>query len=80
MSCASRFLFETESLQSITHASIICRMQSMINLVSRKDPQYIFFLMWQNEMRELAAGVYNLMKSSRTALEAGLPTLSLMFS
>ena len=33
----------------------------------RKDPQYIFFLMWQKEMRELAAGVYNLMQSSRTA-------------
>ena len=35
--------------------------------VFRKDPQYIFFLMWQKEMRELVAGVYNLMQSSRTA-------------
>jgi len=32
----------------------------------RKDPQYVFFLLWQKEMRELAAGVYNLMKSSKT--------------
>ena len=29
----------------------------------RKDPQYIFYLMWQKEMREIAAGVYNLLHS-----------------
>ena len=28
----------------------------------RKDPQYVFFLLWQKELRELSAGVYNLMK------------------
>ena len=31
----------------------------------RKDPQYVFYLLWQKEMRELAAGVYNLLKSSK---------------
>ena len=28
----------------------------------RKDPQYVFFLLWQKELRQLSAGVYNLMK------------------
>ena len=28
----------------------------------RKDPQYVFYLLWQKEMRELSAGVYNLLK------------------
>ena len=31
----------------------------------RKDPQYVFFLLWQKEMRELSLGVYNLLKSTR---------------
>ena len=31
----------------------------------RKDPQYVFFLLWQKELRELAAGVYNLLKGRR---------------
>ena len=31
----------------------------------RKDPQYVFFLFWQKELRELAAGVYNLLKGRR---------------
>ena len=31
----------------------------------RKDYQYVFFLLWQKEMRELSAGMYNLMKSTR---------------
>ena len=31
----------------------------------RKDPQYVFFLLWQKEMRELSAGVYNLLKGTR---------------
>ena len=31
----------------------------------RKDNQYVFYLLWQKEMRELAAGVYNLMKGTR---------------
>ena len=30
----------------------------------RKDPQYVFFLLWQKKMRELSAGVYNLMKGT----------------
>ena len=31
----------------------------------RKDYQYTFFLLWQKEMRELSAGIYNLMKCTR---------------
>ena len=31
----------------------------------RKDPQYVFYLLWQKEMREISSGVYNLLKSSR---------------
>ena len=31
----------------------------------RKDPQYVFYLLWQKEMREISLGVYNLLKSSR---------------
>ena len=36
----------------------------------RKDPQYVFFLLWLKELRELSAGVYNLMK--RTC-QQGMP-------
>ena len=32
----------------------------------RKDPQYVFFLLWQKEMREIACGVYNLFKTSKS--------------
>ena len=31
----------------------------------RKNPQYVFYLLWQKEMWELSAGVYNLLKSTR---------------
>ena len=31
----------------------------------RKDPQYVFYLLWQKEMREISSGVYNLLKSTR---------------
>ena len=30
-----------------------------------KDDQYVFYLLWQKEMREISAGVYNLLKSTR---------------
>ena len=30
-----------------------------------KDPQYVFYLLWKKEMRELSSGVYNLLKSTR---------------
>ena len=30
-----------------------------------KDDQYVFYLLWQKEMRELQAGVYNLLKGTR---------------
>ena len=32
----------------------------------RKDPQYVFFLLWHKEMREIACGVYNLLKTSKS--------------
>ena len=32
----------------------------------RKNAQYVFYLLWQKEMRELSAGVYNLLKSTRS--------------
>ena len=32
----------------------------------RKDPQYVFYLLWQKELRELSAGVYNLQKCTRS--------------
>ena len=31
----------------------------------RKDPQYVFYLLWQKELCELASGVYNLLKCTR---------------
>ena len=31
----------------------------------RKDDQYVFYLLWQKEMGELAAGVYNFLKGTR---------------
>ena len=31
----------------------------------RKEDQYVFFLLWQKEMRELASGVYNMLKGTR---------------
>ena len=30
----------------------------------RKEAAYVFYLLWQKEMRELASGVYNLLKST----------------
>ena len=43
--------------------------QRLLNKDSRfrKDPQYVFYLLWQKEMRELSAGVYNLLKQSRAS-------------
>ena len=31
----------------------------------RKCPQYVFYLLWQKEMREIAAGVYNMLNSKK---------------
>ena len=43
--------------------------QRLLNKDSRfrKDPQYVFYLLWQKELRELSAGVYNLLKQSRAS-------------
>ena len=38
----------------------------------RKDPRYVFYLLWLKEMRELSAGVYNVLKShSARPMSAG---------
>ena len=39
----------------------------LLNRDSRfhKAPRYVFYLLWQKEMRELSAGVYNLLKTTR---------------
>ena len=31
----------------------------------RKDAQYVFYLLWQKELRELSAGIYNMLKNTR---------------
>ena len=31
----------------------------------RKDPQYVFYLLWQHELKQLSAGIYNLLKSGK---------------
>ena len=31
----------------------------------RKDPRYVFYLLWHKELREVSAGVYNLLKSHK---------------
>ena len=31
----------------------------------RKDAQYVFYLLWKKELRELSAGIYNMMKNTR---------------
>ena len=31
----------------------------------RKHDQYVFYFLWQKEMRELASGVYNMLKGTR---------------
>ena len=31
----------------------------------RKEDQYVFYLLWQKELRELASGIYNLLKGTR---------------
>ena len=30
----------------------------------RKDAQYVFFLLWQQEMRQISAGIYNVLKTT----------------
>ena len=31
----------------------------------RKDAQYVFYQLWQEELRELSAGIYNMLKNTR---------------
>ena len=31
----------------------------------RKDPRYVFYLLWHKELREVSAGMYNLLKSHK---------------
>ena len=37
----------------------------------RKDAQYVFFLLWQHEIKQLSAGIYNLLKSIKSAIPVG---------
>ena len=30
----------------------------------RKSPEYVFYYLWQKEIRELSSGIYNVMKST----------------
>ena len=49
------------------HLDVMCFQSRLLNKDSRfrKDAQYVFYLLWQKEMRQLASGVYNLLKSTR---------------
>lgn len=51
-------------LVSFTHVVYEYAKSRLLNKDSRfrRDPQYVFFLLWQKELRQLSAGVYNLMK------------------
>ena len=51
--------------EKLSHSEYIKSL--LLNKDSRflKDAQYVFYLLWQKEMRELSAGVYNLLKSTR---------------
>ena len=71
MSCAFPFSFRMENSESMTnfekeisHSEYI--KSRLLNKDSRfrKDPQYVFYLLWQKELRELAAGVYNVLQSN----------------
>jgi len=72
MLCAFRYCFLMVTLESINHArrnsfTLEYEKSHLLNKDSRfrKDPQYVFFLLWQKEMREIASGVYNVMKSTK---------------
>ena len=45
----------------LSHAEFIKSRLWNVDDRFRKDPQYIFYLLWQKEMREIAAGVYNVL-------------------
>ncbi len=70
MSCAFRLSFLRESLvtpgSELPHSEYI--KLRLYNKDSRfcNDAQYMFYLLWQKEMRELSPGVYNLLKSTRS--------------
>ena len=50
----------------ISHSEYIKSRLLNVDSHFRKDPQYMFYLLWQKEMQELSAGVYNLLKCTRT--------------
>ena len=62
-------LFPTGEFQSgeheLSHSEYI--KSRLLNKDSRfrKDAQYVFYLLWQKEMKQLSAGVYNLLKTTR---------------
>ena len=50
---------------NITHSEYV--KSRLLNRDSsfRKDPQYVFYLLWKKELRELSAGIYNMLKNTR---------------
>ena len=62
--------------QKISHSEYI--KSRLLNKDSRfqKDPQYVFYLLWQKELRELSSGMYNLLKCTRGQPKSVSPLLS----
>lgn len=53
-------------VKKITAANYIKSRLLNVDARFHKDPQYVFFLLWQKELRELNAGVYNVLKTYRS--------------
>ncbi len=41
----------------------------------RKDPQYVFYLLWNKELREVSSGVYNVLKTSKSSIPMSVSSL-----
>ena len=52
--------------QKISHSEFIKSRLYNKDSRFRKDPQYVFYLLWQKELRELASGVYNTLKTTKS--------------
>ena len=52
--------------EKLSHSEYIKSRLLNVDSRFRKDSQYVFYLLWQKEMRELSAGVYNLLKCTRS--------------
>ena len=65
VSLASPELYIIVKKKKISHSEYI--KSRLLNKDSRfrKDPRYVFYLLWHKELREVSAGVYNLLKSHK---------------